>query len=362
MALLVEAVRPRGPRATLVDWEAVARLARRRLPNQPRLTAEQRVRLAAGYNALARELRGPLLETVGDLPAAGRLPDFEALDREGWIDLNLVILRRAIDPLLESTHLPQTLLSDFGRAGLDRYVGMILAFLATRVLGQYDAQLLGKEPLADTAGLYLIEPNIHAWERDARLPGADLRRWLILHELTHAWQFAAHHWLRDHMNEGLTAVLAAAGDRSQHPLRRIAGLTFGLPGQWAAIRRMQATMSMVEGYGNLVMNLVGRRLLAGFEQLEKAYTQRSSQKGALELLFWRLTGLELKLQQYRQGEAFCTAVYEKHGMATLNLAWRSAEDLPTPDELRDPDAWVRRATGGGAATARRTLAQAGGQS
>jgi uncharacterized protein (DUF2342 family) len=90
------------------------------------------------------------------------------------------------------------------------------------------------------------------------------------------------------------------------------------------------------------MNLVGRQLLPGFDQLEEAYARRSRRRSALETLFWRLTGLELKLQQYRLGEAFCRAIYDRHGMTVLNRAWDSQNTLPRPEEVRDPDRWYRR--------------------
>src|SRR4030088_146615 len=67
------------------------------------------------------------------------------------------------------------------------------------------------------------------------------------------------------------------------------------------MRRMQGTMSVVEGYSNLVMNELGAKLLPGFERLEEAYRMRSSGKSVLELLIWKLSGLDLKLQQYRRG-------------------------------------------------------------
>ena len=134
-----------------------------------------------------------------------------------------------------------------------------------------------------------------------------------------------------------------AGDTGgQRSLSSLVALTVGVPAQLAAVRRMQATMSLVEGYGNLVMNLVGRRLLPGFSSLEKAYARRSRERSPLEVLLWRLTGLELKLRQYRLGEAFSRTIHDRHGMAVLNRAWESADTLPRPEELRDPDGWYRR--------------------
>ena len=46
-----------------------------------------------------------------------------------------------------------------------------------------------------------------AWQQHAKLPDEDLRRWLILHEMTHAWQFAAHPWLRRYMEESMRELI-----------------------------------------------------------------------------------------------------------------------------------------------------------
>jgi putative hydrolase len=110
------------------------------------------------------------------------------------------------------------------------------------------------------------------------------------------------------------------------------------------MRQMQGTMSLVEGYSNLVMNELGKRLLPGFESLEEAYRTRSSSKSVLELLIWKLSGLDLKLQQYRRGEAFAKAVHDAHGMKALNLAWQGPRTMPGLDELSNPEGWYKRVT------------------
>jgi len=343
-ALVVEAVRPRPGPAVIVDWEEVRRLARAHLAGDGELTDAQRRRLAERYGRAARELEGPLLKALQSGPV--EMPPFQPLSRPAWVDLNIGILRRLVDPALAQARVPNSRLVDLGRAGVDRYVGFVLAFLARRVLGQFDPQLLGHEPVEapqPSAGLYLVEPNIAQWEEEAHLDGEELRRWLILHEMTHAWQFGAHPWLRDHVNQLLNRAVSLVGPGAD-PLSRLVGLTLGLPAQWQLMQRMQATMSLVEGYSNLAMDLAGRGLLKDYERLEEAHRKRSSEKGALELLFFKLTGLELKLQQYRRGEAFSRAVYEAHGMRVLNLAWESADNLPRLEELENPEGWSRRVT------------------
>ena len=342
-AVVAEAVRPRGPGGRAIDWEEVGRIASRRGATDRGLDGKAAARAAKGYNERAADLQGPLLEAVGGLPDGVTLPPFQALDRAGWIDLNIAIIRRVIEPLLEANPMPRSLLLDVSRAGIDRYIAVLLEFLSRRVLGQFDPNLLGREPVsAETTGLYLVETNVAAWEREARLPGEELRSWLILHESTHAWQFLGHPWLGEHLNGMVEEVLALAGRTGQDPVRRFAGMLMRVPGQLAVVRRMQSTMTMVEGYSNLVMDVVGRRLLPAFDQLETAYQERAGKRSQLEMLFWRATGLDMKLRQYEVGERFCVAVYDARGMEALNLAWRSAEHLPRADELTDPDGWYRR--------------------
>jgi coenzyme F420 biosynthesis associated uncharacterized protein len=289
---------------------------------------------------MAAELQKPLLNFVGGLPRGVSLPQFEALDRAGWLDLNLGILRRAIDPVLESGRVPNSLLDEVGRTGVDHYVAFMLAFIGRRVLGQYDPQLLGAEPVGGE-GLYLVETNVEEWGRRADLPDQDLRRWLILHEMTHAWQFAAHSWLRPFMESSMRVLLNSVS-KSAAPAARIAAFAGVLPAQWRVMREVQGTMSVIEGYSNLVMNELGGKLLPGFEQLEQAYRARSSGKSPLEVLIWKLTGLDLKLQQYTRGEAFCKAIYDQHGMKVLNWVWSGHANMPSLDELAKPESWFRR--------------------
>jgi coenzyme F420 biosynthesis associated uncharacterized protein len=317
----------------------VRRAARARL-DTPSLDEAELSRAAAGYRKMAAELEKPMLSFVGGLRTGASLPKFEALDRVGWLDLNLGILRRVVDPVLETGRVPNSLLVEVGRAGVDSYVAFMLTFIGRRVLGQYDPQLLGAEPVGGE-GLYLIETNVEEWGRRANLPGPDLRRWLILHEMTHAWQFAAHPWLRPYMENSMR-VLIQSVTKNAKPAARIAAFAGVLPSQWKVMRQVQGTMSVVEGYSNLVMNELGGKLLTGFDQLEQAYRERSSGKSPAEVLIWKLTGLDLKLQQYRRGEAFCRAIFDQHGITVLNEVWNSEAHMPRLGELAHPEAWYRR--------------------
>lgn len=344
---VAEAVRPRGGTGVLLDWNDV----RTRASSWLTSSATTSVDLAGAerrYRLMAAQLQGPLLKFVGPLPRGASMPEFSALDRAAWLDLNLAILRRVVDPIIERGRLPNSLVMEAGRAGLNHYVAFLLSFLGRRVLGQYDPQLLGTEPMSPD-GLYLVETNVEEWGRKAELPGEDLRRWLILHEMTHAWQFAAHPWLKEYMESSVRVLLESA-TKAGPPAARVAAFAGVLPSQWRVMRQMQGTMSFVEGYSNLVMNELGGAILRGFNALEEAYRARGRSRSVVEILIWRLTGLDLKLQQYQRGEAFAKAVYDAHGMDVLNRAWDDAAAMPNLEELAQPDRWYHRVVVGAART------------
>jgi putative hydrolase len=101
-------------------------------------------------------------------------------------------------------------------------------------------------------------------------------------------------------------------------------------------------MCLLEGYGNHVMNAVGGDMLHHFAEIERRVEARSKQKSATEQLFLRVTGLQMKLDQYRLGEAFVNHVERARGIDFLNQVWTGPEFLPTEQEIREPDRWVRR--------------------
>src|SRR5262249_59654820 len=160
-----------------------------------------------------------------------------------------------------------------------------------------------------------------------------------------AWQFSSHPWFRDHMDgqiEDLIELARRSG--SARGLDRLRALTVGVPSQWDLVRRMQARVSVVEGHGNLVMNLVGRRLLRSFDSLLAAYRRRSTERGVLEQVIWRVTGLEMKMEQYRAGEQFAREVHDRYGMEVLNPVWDGPGSRPRPEEISAPTRWSRRRT------------------
>ena len=339
-----------GAERRLLDWEEVRRVARSRTGERGERDAAADAARARAYDAMAAEL-APLMAEVCGSPVEG-YPGFQVIDRRGFVDRNLVIVQRLFEPVERlRARIPESRVTALGRRGLSRYVGELFGFLSRRVLGQYDPVLMLAPPAAgaavDDTALYLVEPNVAAFEAQQEVPPDNLRRWLVLHELTHAWQFESHPWLREHigslMNEVLMNELVGLADESSPSPARVLGVLPRVVGsQLRAVQRVQAVMSVCEGYSNFVMHRVGVAHLEDFDRLEAAFHERKAQRSALERLVLAVTGISMKMRQYEVGERFAEAVTARGGLALLNRVWDGPEWMPSGRELREPDLWLRR--------------------
>src|SRR5438128_2143529 len=102
------------------------------------------------------------------------------------------------------------------------------------------------------------------------------------------------------------------------------------------MKRVQATMAVVEGYSEHVMDVLGERVLPAYAGLREAMERRRRSRSYPERILQRLLGMDMKLRQYELGKAFCDAVVERAGIESLNRVWESPGTLPSTGELRHP--------------------------
>lgn len=366
-----ELMRRAGTR--LIDWDAVRGIARRRLgPDAAPLPAESRAAAEAFYRDALLRIEPVVAEEIGAaLPAALETP--AVVDRAGWVDLNLATFE-TLFARVERIILEQQAGHDNAGRALARIVnrsignqqlGFLLAFLARKVLGQYDVSLLAAGPT--TRGrLHFVEPNITATANAMRLPHDEFRTFIALHEATHAFEFEAYPWVREHfaglVAEAIEQLAADSGGMMQRLQQALARRGSGhwlermmSPTQLETFRRTQALMSLLEGYSNHVMNAAGERLLPGFRQIHDRFERRNEGRTAVERAIMRLTGLDLKMEQYEAGERFVSAVIAGRGRDFLNQVWIGPDRLPTLDEIRQPESWIARMDAGPSAPAQEGL-------
>jgi coenzyme F420 biosynthesis associated uncharacterized protein len=352
---------------SLIDWRQ-ARDVAVMMNREEALTMPERRRLDAEYRALVAHCVPVVSAYTGDsLPEAPERTF--AFDRVDWVNANIDAFERMFAPLEglnllgDAAHrtIAAQMMGTLNQKMLSVEVGLLLGYLGRRVLGQYDLTLLGREPMAP-GRLYYVEPNIVAAERTLGLPRDEFRMWLALHETTHAFEFEAHPWLRDHFNHMLERYFEfLREDATTLRTQGLSGLKLyvdrlrlgaGESGSWlealmnveqrALFNEMQAMMCIVEGYSNHVMNAVGRDLLPTYELISRRFAQRQLQRSQADRLLAKLTGLDVKLEQYRLGEQFIDRIVAVRGHGFARRVWDGPEYLPTMAEIRQPELWLSR--------------------
>jgi coenzyme F420 biosynthesis associated uncharacterized protein len=353
----------------VINWNLVSRTAGLVAGEEPKAKfSELDPQLTAG-DAERR------ISTYTLMTPARPLPEPEVLTRSGWIAANVRTMRPLFDAIEERIGAQTSIFGQPGRAVagalLSLQIGALTGYLSQRVFGQYDTPLLtpsmgganGATAQAQperAPRLLLVAPNLALCAERLGLDGDDLLRWVTLHEVTHAVQFSAVPWLRAHLADRLGEVLDSlevrvtaasvlrmpTGDdlREFAEIARRGELVSFVVGreQRALLAKIQATMAVIEGHAEHVMDAVGAEFIPSQAALRAALERRRVERSTPLRLIERIIGIELKLRQYRDGKRFCDWVVERGGIEALNRVWEAPEMLPTPGELAEPSLWAAR--------------------
>ena len=347
-------------RPQYVDWEFAKSTGRRLVNAGPRVSPSEAAAIVVELRGAAMAAREPIAET-SRLHSPADAPPVLVVDRPGWMDLNIESMASLVAPVIEkvvasATRSQPNAVTAIGGKVTGAETGAVMAFLATKVLGQYDLAPQG------VPRLMLVAPNVVQTEREIKADPRDFRLWVAMHEETHRLQFTANPWLRDHMitrTRELTVDIAPTptelAGRLQEIARRLPeafqpgshGLAEVLltPEQRAKVEQITAVMSLLEGHADVMMDEVGPKVIPSVAQIRERFTQRRHGISGVDLILRRVLGLEAKMRQYSDGAGFVRGVIERTGLDDFNAVWSSPETLPTPAEIGDPQAWVRRVHG-----------------
>jgi putative hydrolase len=232
-------------------------------------------------------------------------------------------------------------------------VGTIAGHLAGQLLGGYDLGVptLGPRVVAtvgDQAGLLAREHGISSDE---------MRFWLALRECVHRRVFAGVDWLVDHLTGEMGRFAAAAefdatalteqlGVKAAEAMQRMAeqaGIGSSPSAEQTAIlARLQALVSLVAGYADVMVRRSAEGKLTNLDRIEQVTLARRGEGGEGERFLTQLIGLDLRPSDVRAGRVFCEAVLAARGPNGMDVVWRDVEHLPTPAEIVEPARWLLR--------------------
>lgn len=377
----------------LIKWDLAAKVAAKSVtagPTPPARTVQEAV-ASMRHHA---EVSVDHVHRISGLEAARDLRDAPVVvvDRAGWATANAATFKALLEPAMTGLATKYQQRSGGGiNSELTQWIGsratavetgVILGFLSTKVLGQYDpyAGMVSHEAARRHPGgrLMIVAPNVMEVERELNVDPDDFRLWVCLHEQTHRVQFAAAPWLRDHMAaiiHELSTSMTGDLDQMKTRLSRVASAVAGeLPGKVAgkltgrgaqpkdddllgpmsavlapAERELMsnavATMSLLEGHANWVMDNVDSSVVSSVKTIRRRFDRRRDLQTPGQRVLRKVLGLDAKTEQYVQGQRFVTAVIDSAGRDGFNRVWESAEHLPSAQEIRHPQQWVDRVLG-----------------
>jgi len=344
----------------MVDWGMAVATARRLVRPGPPVTPAEAREVGTELRRLVPVAQHHVAELTGLTPPELDVP-VAVVDRIGWVQANVDGFQLLLAPFAEKLgerrgHRSGSALATGVTARIAGIqVGTLMAYVASRVLGQFELFV----PAGGAGRLTLVAPNIVETERRLGVDPADFRMWVTLHEVTHRTQFTAVPWLRDYFMAQVQEFLDASDLDPAQLLGRLRaavgavrggpdrpGLTFveaiQTPEQRAVLARLQALMSLLEGHADVVMDAIGPQVVPTVGEIRRRFEERRKGTGPIDRVIRSLLGLDLKMRQYAEGAAFVRHVVDAEGMARFNTVWTSPETLPHPGEVTDPQAWVRR--------------------
>jgi coenzyme F420 biosynthesis associated uncharacterized protein len=358
-----------APMAELISWETAVDVATRVARRQEPLSPYDRRLLEAEFGELTAEAEELVAAETGLRSLAGPARARVA-DRTQWVTANVASFQRLLRPVTEKlgAHIERTgawrpMPASASRKLAGAQVGLVLGWMSTRVLGQYDQLLIEDERPEDQDIVYYVGPNVVAVERRYGFPRREFRLWLALHEVTHRAQFTGVPWMREHFlalvqrtldgidpdpKQLVTALRRSVEEiRAGHNPLDEGGLLTLLAGpvQYAAIQEIGGLMSLLEGHGDITMDRAGADRIPNSPWFSRVLKERRRQRGLTKLIS-SLIGMDAKLRQYEQGERFIEEVEGAGGRDLLAKVWEGPGWLPSWPEIRTPAEWIARAGAG----------------
>jgi putative hydrolase len=248
---------------------------------------------------------------------------------------------------------------------LGMMAGSTAGHLAARALGHYELPL----PRPADEPLSMVLANVDEFARSWSLPEDSIRLWVCLSDVVHHQVLTLPH-VRDHLGALLREYaqgfdhdpeeldrrmrelgiddLLGSGEPDMAAVQRLAGdpdLLLGAmqsPAQRALMPRIEAIVAAVEGYVDVILDTIGARLIADYDQVTEALRRRRVEFGPEARFVERIFGLELSQATFDRGTAFVSGLVERAGTGVFEVLWSDTESLPTPAELDAPGLWLAR--------------------
>ena len=348
-----------------LNWDVALDIARKQVAQSPDPSPSQRQKDAV---ADAVRLADHWLDDTTEFPSG--VTSTAAWSRAEWLVGTLDVWKVLVEPVAESSvqalsgALPQEaqamagpILGMIGKAVGGMFatqIGSGLGALAAEVLSVSDIGL----PLAPAGRAALVPANVATFAEGLDVSEDDVLLYLALREAAHQRLFAHVPWLREHLigavadyARGIEINAESIQSRIEEQMRGVdptnpesmqqllEGGMFDLPrspAQEAALRRLETTLALVEGWVDEVVGQATASRMPAAGRLQEAFRRRRAAGGPAEQTFATLVGLELRPRRLRDASTLWGSLRTRQGIEARDGVWMHPDLLPTAEDLDDP--------------------------
>jgi coenzyme F420 biosynthesis associated uncharacterized protein len=283
--------------------------------------------------------------------------------RPQWAKLNLDALKpiteRLASRLSHGSFSPdqpaqfRTVLDAVGPLVMGAQFGLIFGYLSHKALGLWDFCL----PRGQAGRLYFNYPNIVEVEEELAVDPKQFRMWLAIHEVSHELHFQAVGWARPYLTGLVEQYIDAAELDSSELATKLQTLTdpqelafimqrpedllpmLRTPVQSLIAEKIECFLGLVEGYSDWITQRASVSMVDEFDKIREGMSRRLAERSSPERMLEKLFGIELSLQTRRASERFIAAIVDA---GRIDVLWSKVENLPSLEELSQPERWISR--------------------
>ncbi|TSA53593.1 MAG: hypothetical protein D4R44_03285 [Actinobacteria bacterium] len=239
-------------------------------------------------------------------------------------------------------------------------IGSMIGQLSLRAFGQYDLPI----PREPRNQLLIVASNIDQFANDWSVAVADMRMWVLVHELTSHAVLGVDH-VRNVINEQIGTYIAGFRPNPNALMDRLTNMDLGTTDPMAMMQKfltdptiilgavrsveqerqapvLDAMVASIIGYIDHSVDTISNGLLGGGAQIAEAVRRRRVESAPHDSFVEQLLGLRLTRQQIERGHEFAAGVVARAGHDGLSQLFSQFGNLPTPNELDAPGLWLAR--------------------
>lgn len=352
-----------------IDWDTIRQTARQTIATtpDPSVVEAERERVRA-----ANELAQLWLDGATEFPAPTLAS--AAWSRSEWLEATFDQWRPIVEPVAKSMQrsvgettdmqLPDGVPPEL--AAMLAPMLQMAARMSTVMVASQVGQALGSLardawsaadiglPMNRDGATALVTSNTREWAESLGLDVRDVETYLAVREAAAQRLFAATPWLRTRLQDAIAEYAAGVTVDTDRLRELVAGIDVSnpealqdamqrgalevplSPGQTAALTRVEAMLTLIEGWVDHVATTAIADRIGTAPLIREALRRRRAAGGPSEKTFSQLIGLELRPKKLREASAFWAALDH----AKRDAVWTHPDFLPSIDDLENPDAFI----------------------